>query len=82
MNDADRRKLKDAFNAWAANAPEPDSPAIGFAGERMRTPREAAREVENETEFGKAWLEILEHGVKREGIDKVVERLTRRHAKP
>jgi hypothetical protein len=77
MTPQDLRRLKDAFNLWAQSVPDPDAPAIGFVGEKMMSAREAAHALETETEAGKGLLEILEHGVNVEGIDKVVARLTR-----
>ncbi len=78
MEDADLKRLKDAFRTWAENVPQPDEPAIGFLGGKFLSAREAADAVDNQTEDGAAILEILEHGVAREGLDAVIERLTRR----
>jgi len=53
---------------------------IGFlAHEGFLTPRQVAEHVSEHTEEGVAVLEILEHGVRREGIQQVLARLTRRH---
>lgn len=81
MNDNDLRRLKNAFNAWAKNTPNPDEPLAGFVGGKMLSPNELAREVENETEIGKGWIEILQYGTAKEGLDKVIERLTRKQPK-
>lgn len=82
MTDDDTQRLKDAFNTWARNVPDPDAPAIGFVGGKAFSAKEAAAEVNAGTPAGKDILSILEHGVKVEGIDKVVARLTRRAPKP
>lgn len=75
--DTDKQRLKDAFSEWARRLPNPDAPIIGFIGTKLYSAQEAVREVENETPVGMAILDILEHGVKVEGIDKVISRLTR-----
>ena len=51
MNAGDLTKLKDAFNQWAANHPEPDAPAL-FMGKRSLTARDFAAEIANETPLG------------------------------
>ncbi|MBU6475555.1 MAG: hypothetical protein KGL10_06245 [Alphaproteobacteria bacterium] len=80
---ADKQKLKDAFNIWAKNYPAPDQPIIGFGpGNAMLSAKELNEAVQKETADGKSMLEALEYGVQREGIDKVVERLTRKPPKP
>jgi hypothetical protein len=77
MNPADLRKLKDAFNTWAATTPEPDAPVMGL-GTDLLSARQIAREVEAESKVGKDFIEMMEHGVKKEGIDAVVARMTRK----
>jgi hypothetical protein len=58
---------------WAETAPDEPMLAILGAGELMR-PWDIARAVQHRTEEGEAILEILEHGLRREGADKVVSR--------
>jgi hypothetical protein len=60
---------------WAETTP--DLPVAGFLdGERLLTPMELAAAAERGTADGEALLEILEHGLRREGIDSVVRRFT------
>lgn len=77
MTPDEKQRLKEAFNTWAQNVPDPDAPAMGFIGQKLLSAREAAAAVQAETPTGRDILSILEHGVKVEGIDKVVARLTR-----
>jgi hypothetical protein len=71
-------RIVEALYAWARSVP--DEPMIGFlAHEGFLTPRQLAEHVSEHTEEGVAVLEILEHGVRREGLGKVLERLTRRY---
>jgi hypothetical protein len=73
----ERSEIARALSQWAESLP--DAPLFGFLGsERLLTPREILKEVETNTPDGEAVLEILEHGVRREGIEAVVSRLMRR----
>jgi len=75
LSSDERRRLSDALSKWAKDAP--GDPIIGFLGQdRLLTPTELARAVVAETPDGLALLEILEHGVRREGLSTVVKRLT------
>jgi hypothetical protein len=79
----DTRKFKDAFNFYAKNHPTPDEPIMGFAcSKRFYSVREAADEMERDTEIGKKFLEIFAVGIEIEGIDKVVERFTKKSPTP
>lgn len=71
-----REKLKDAFQKWAAQVKEPDAPVLGFYGTKVFSAKELAQEVANDTDVGQSVIEVLEHGARKEGIDKVIERLT------
>jgi hypothetical protein len=82
MNAEDRQRLKEAFNVYAQNSPDPDAPAFGFVGGKMLSPREIAAEVNAETQTGKDILDMVGYSVDKVGIDSVVERLTRRAPKP
>jgi hypothetical protein len=74
LNSQERRQLIRALEAWAESVP--DMPLVGFLdGDKLFTPKEIVLEVRKETPDGQAVLEILEHGVRREGIGKVVARL-------
>ena len=80
-NTDDTRKLKDAFNLWAKNVPDPDEPMLGFVGTRLYSAKEISAAVENETQLGRDVLKMVEYAVSKEGIDKVVARLTRQTPK-
>jgi hypothetical protein len=74
LSPQERTQLITALDNWAKSAP--DMPLVGFlAGEKLFTPKELVQEVRTETSDGEAVLEILEHGVRREGVDSVVARL-------
>ena len=69
----ERQALVAAVADWAAVAP--DEPAMGFVGQdRPMTVAELAKAVANGTPHGEAWLRILEHGVRKEGLSTVVRR--------
>jgi hypothetical protein len=83
LSPTELRKLKDAFNDWAKNMPNPNEPVLGFFGSSgMRSAKEVAKEVENETAFGKDVLEMVEHALRREGMDKTVARITHQPQQP
>jgi CheY-like chemotaxis protein len=70
----EKRQIVAALKAWAKTAP--DEPTIGFLGNGdLLRPSEIVTAVESGTDDGESILEILEHGVRREGIEKVVSRL-------
>jgi hypothetical protein len=74
LNPQERSQLIVALEAWAKSVP--DQPLVGFLdGEKLFTPTELVQEVREETPDGQAVLEILEHGVRREGVNGVVARL-------
>jgi hypothetical protein len=67
--------LIDALELWASNVP--DRPMLGFLGGNFLTPMEIVDAAIQETDDGRAILEMLEHGVRRQGLKAVTERLTR-----
>jgi hypothetical protein len=74
LDPQERSQLIVALEVWAKSVP--DRPLVGFlAGEKLFTPTELVQQVREETPDGQAVLEILEHGVRREGVDSVVARL-------
>ena len=69
----ENQQIVAALKAWAETAP--DEPTIGFLGDgELLRPSEIVSAVESGTDDGKSILEILEHGLRREGIEKVVSR--------
>lgn len=71
----EKNTLIDALKIWASRVPE--RPVLGFLGSDFLTPKQIVDAAINETEDGKVILEMLEHGVRREGLEPVAERLTR-----
>jgi hypothetical protein len=79
LTESERHSVQKALAEWAQTAP--DEPLVGFLSEGCRwTPKELVDQVWRQTPDGKAVLELLEHGVRREGLDKVVSRLRRQVA--
>jgi hypothetical protein len=77
LNAVEREQVAKALFEWAKSVP--DEPMVGFLDrDGLLTPHEIVKQVMEKTADGQAVLEILEHGVRREGIEKVVARLTRR----
>jgi hypothetical protein len=74
----EREKIIHAVKQWAETAP--NQPIIGFLnnGGPFR-PREIVDEIVRNTPAGEDVMEILEHSVRREGLDKVLGRLTARN---
>ena len=83
LNPTELRKLKDAFNTWANNVPNPDEPVMSL-GHGFLSAKELAKEVENETEDGKYIVCMIEHAISATGsnLDREIERITRRSPKP
>jgi hypothetical protein len=76
LTEEERRELLHAVEAWADAAP--DEPVLGFVGgEGFCSPRELVRAVQSFSDTGEAFLELLEHGVRREGLERVVGRFYR-----
>ena len=76
LSTLEREQIVVALQSWAKFAP--DEPVAGFLGqERLFTPWELVEQVTHETADGQALLEILEHGVRRQGLQAVVARLKR-----
>jgi CheY-like chemotaxis protein len=69
----EKQQIVAALKAWAETAP--DEPTIGILGDGdLLRPSEIVTAVESGADDGESILEILEHGVRREGIEKVVSR--------
>lgn len=64
----------DALHVWAERCPAERS--IGFLQSGgPKTPQQIVMEVKERTDDGEAILEMLEHSIRREGLDRVVSRL-------
>ena len=76
LTDEERIQITEALQQWAEQAPK-DELVIEFAGgDRFLTPFQVYIEVERNTPDGQAILRILEHGVRQEGLQQIVSRLT------
>jgi hypothetical protein len=74
LDTKERERLIEALKIWASNAPQ--TGAFGFLRLADYSTRgQVLSEVQERTEDGQAMLEILEHAVRREGIDRVTARL-------
>jgi hypothetical protein len=71
----ERDELTQALRQWAESAPP--GPALAMLDTDWMTPPEIAIHVAEGTDEGEAILEILEHSVRRDGLDSVVSRLLR-----
>jgi hypothetical protein len=64
LDPTDLRRLKDAFNTWAQNTPDPDAPVIDTTVGKSYSAKELAHQVENEIGFGKTLIKMVELSVK------------------
>lgn len=73
----EKEELVGALEYWAERAP--NIPIIGFlddmTGGPFLTPRQIVEEVRAESSDGLAILEIFEHGVRRDGLKSVIQRI-------
>lgn len=71
LSDHERSALLDALRDWAKT--EPDKRSIGFfESSDLLTPLELVNAVEESSKPGLAFLEIIEHSIRRDGISTVV----------
>jgi hypothetical protein len=76
LTDEERIRITEALQQWAEQAPS-DELVIEFGGgDRFLTPFQVSIEVERNTPDGQAILRILEDGVREEGLQQIVNRLT------
>ena len=75
LSENEKTDLINALRRWAATVP--DRPTLGFLGSDFLTPKQIVDAAIREDDNGKTILEILEHGVRREGLEAVTERLSR-----
>lgn len=70
----ERLQIIAALRDWASHAP--DEPLFGFvSASDLMTPYEIVGSVEEGSEDGEAVLAMIEHGVRREGLASVLERM-------
>jgi len=74
LTSEERISIVQALSVWANFAP--DEPVLGFVqANSLKTPKEILSEVLEKTSDGEALMEMIEHGVRREGLSAVVSRL-------
>jgi hypothetical protein len=77
LSDEERISIIEALEEWSEHAT--DEPVLGFmASEGLKTPREIVREVQEGTSDGQAVLDMIEHGVRRIGLEETLRILRRR----
>jgi hypothetical protein len=76
LTSRERHLIIKALEVWVRNTP--NEPMLGFLGaNEFLTPREIVEQVRENSDTGQNVLQLLEHGLRREGIEKVIARLTR-----
>jgi hypothetical protein len=75
LSPGERDELTQALRQWAEFTSP--SPVLAMLDSDWMTPQEIATHVAEGTEQGEAILDILEHSVRRDGLDSVVSRLLR-----
>jgi hypothetical protein len=76
LTNEERIQITKAVQQWAKQAPN-DELAIEFVGrDRLLTRFQVYIEVERNTADGQAILRILEHGVREDGLEQIISRLT------
>ena len=76
LTNEERIQITKALQQWAKQAPN-DELAIEFVGrDRFLTRFQVYIEVERNTADGQVILRILEHGVREEGLEQIISRLT------
>jgi len=76
LTDEERIQIIEALQQWAKQAPKDELSIELVGGDRFLTPSQVYIEVEGDTPDGQAILRILEHGVREEGLQQIVSRLT------
>ena len=74
LTSEERASILQALQDWAKSAP--DEPLLGFIqSNALKTPNEILSDVIEKTSDGEAVMEMIEHGVRRQGLEAVVRRL-------
>jgi len=71
-------EIRKALRIWAAQHPDPDSPFLNAGTGHSFSARGIVAEIEKDSEVGKDFLELILIGVKRAGLDSIIERFTRK----
>ena len=73
LTETGHSRLMAALHAWADHAP--NEPVMGFVADGgFLMLHEIVDQIKLESQLGQAFLKILEHGIRREGIETVVSR--------
>lgn len=76
LSPGERKEVLDALRVWANETS--GAPVWGYiGGKELLSARELVNAVEDQTEEGEAFLEVIEHGIQREGMSSVLERFLR-----
>jgi hypothetical protein len=76
LTNEERIQITNALQQWARQAPKDELVIEFVGGDRFLTPCQVYIEVERNTPDGRAILKILEPGVREEGLQQIVSRLT------
>ena len=76
LTNEERIQITKALQQWARQAPKDELVIEFVGGDRFLTPYQVYIEVERNTPDGRAILTILEHGVRQEGLQQILSRLT------
>ena len=76
LTNEERIQITKALQQWATQAPKDELVIEFVGGDRFLTPYQVYIEVERNTPDGRAILTILEHGVRQEGLQQILSRLT------
>jgi len=77
LTSEERAKLISALREWASSVP--NEPMLGFIQSgALKTPNEIVQEVIGNTPDGQALMQMIEHGVRRIGLEAAVHKLQAR----
>lgn len=76
LTDKERIQITKALQQWAKQAPNDELAIESVGRDRFLTRFQVYIEVERNTADGQAILTILEHGVRQDGLQQIVSRLT------
>jgi|RhiMetdeSRZDD1v2_1073273.scaffolds.fasta_scaffold33395_6 hypothetical protein len=74
LSETERFLLSEAVRDWALRAPEPTQPVIAFPGYGYLTAASLTLAVDQRSPVGEAYLQIIEHNVRRTSLEEVLEK--------
>jgi hypothetical protein len=72
LSDSERQQLLTTLKLWVDLHVQPDEPVISVAHAGQFSPRQIYNEVLEESEFGKFFVRMVEHGASVAGFDQVL----------